>query len=168
MPRPNTGPRSYYHSFHFVSPRPVFGVYAPASRRTDSFQVRSPSLRSSHRLPSHGFAVTRDFLSQFVRRFVERMAASGGGRTHLKIYLINGSIRSIKCTDRVEMQVRGPPLFFLSPWQPEAFSPFLALRALGHRSIGRVAHQCRRECRREALRYSNDSRRKRRSLLARF
>ncbi|XP_065843254.1 focal adhesion kinase 1-like isoform X2 [Oscarella lobularis] len=32
------------------------------------------------------------------------MAASGGGRTHLKIYLINGSIRSIKCTDRVEMQ----------------------------------------------------------------
>jgi hypothetical protein len=30
--------------------------------------------------------------------------ATSGGRTHLKIHLINGSIRSIKCTERVEMQ----------------------------------------------------------------
>eukprot|EP00118_Oscarella_pearsei_P022000 m.250932 g.250932 ORF g.250932 m.250932 type:complete len:1025 (+) comp40327_c0_seq17:205-3279(+) len=32
------------------------------------------------------------------------MDAAGSGRTHLKIYLINSSIRSIKCTERVEMQ----------------------------------------------------------------
>lgn len=31
--------------------------------------------------------------------------ATSGGRTHLKIHLINGSVRSIKCTERVEMQV---------------------------------------------------------------
>ena len=100
-------------------PRPVFGVYAPCRVARTRFKCDRHRLDcridcQASRFP--GFAVTRDSLSRFVRRFVERMAASGGGRTHLKIYLINGSIRSIKCTDRVEMQVRkgGPPSLFFS------------------------------------------------------
>ena len=77
-----------------------------------------------------------------------------GGRTHLRIHLINGSVRSIKCTERVEMQVSDSTAGEVETRNAERSGAtrfasgclfFIATRVacvLGYRATRRVAHQC--------------------------